>query len=159
MGLFFGPLGQFLMISWRQKRCTTSVRWFWRLYQAISSHMDPFQTKSLQKYFPSTVGSRLLTQWRFTPWCLRKRMLSCPALRERLLGSDWASSGVLEDRDMLTCFLFVPLMFRVSLVILLHSNCSFYFKAAIFDRRMLGMHWKGALDFGGFIFRKCQLCG
>ena len=44
MGLFFGPLGQLLMISWKQKRCATSVRSFWRLYQAISSHMDPFQT-------------------------------------------------------------------------------------------------------------------
>ena len=44
MGLLFGPLGQFLMISWKQKRCATSVRSFWRLYQAISSHMDPFQT-------------------------------------------------------------------------------------------------------------------
>ena len=44
MGLFFGPLGQFLVISWKQKRCATSVRSFWRRYQAISSHMDPFQT-------------------------------------------------------------------------------------------------------------------
>ena len=44
MGLFFGPLGQFLMISGKQKRCATSVRSFWQLYQATSSHMDPFQT-------------------------------------------------------------------------------------------------------------------
>ena len=76
MGLFFGSLGQFLRISWQQKRCATSVRWFRRLYQAIWSHMDPFQTKSLQKYFPSTVplqiqeqpSHRLVSVCLFLPW-------------------------------------------------------------------------------------------
>ena len=89
LGLFFGPLGKFLMISWKQKRCATSVRSFWRLYQAISSHMDPFQTN-----FDANKHSQISRRRRRR---LRKnsQIPTCP-LSQRTQGSNTSQGPLLR---------------------------------------------------------------
>ena len=72
-----------------------------------------------------------------------------------LLRSNRASSGVREDVDFLVSFLIVSLMFWLSLVILLHKNCSLYIKALVFDRRIVERLWKASLESTLLIFINC----
>ena len=65
---FLYPICHFLMISWKQKRCATSVRSFWRLYQAISSHMDPFQTNFLDFHKCNSSNRNDTSTWPQTGW-------------------------------------------------------------------------------------------
>ena len=86
----------------------------------------------------------------------RKRMLSCSAQRVILLCSDRPSAGPREDQYFLGCFVFVLLMFCLSLVILLHSICRLYSKASIFDRYIIEPLWKVVSFSDRLIFINCQ---